>query len=203
MKVKLDGRLALLVGRESAVTSAVAAALATNGAYVGRLDPGEVTGGVGSDAPEIAIVVHELAADGVALDHKVLIEATESLGVAMTAGGGRIIVVTTAFGLIPARRHQGQSVATATTISAMRGLAMRLGPKVLVNAVGAGAILDDAGGFLAGSAAMLDHVPNGAAGEKEDIVNAVLFLADPMNTYLTGQVLTVDGGWGAGYGRNF
>ena len=27
--------------------------------------------------------------------------------------------------------------------------------------------------------------------------------ADPLNTYTTGQMLSVDGGWTAGYGRNF
>jgi NAD(P)-dependent dehydrogenase (short-subunit alcohol dehydrogenase family) len=86
----------------------------------------------------------------------------------------------------------------------MRGLAMRFGPQVLVNAVGAGAIVDEASGsFVAGAQAMLSHVPTGQPGAICDLVDAVLFLCDPMNSYMTGQVLTVDGGWSAGYGRNF
>ena len=36
-----------------------------------------------------------------------------------------------------------------------------------------------------------------------EIVAAVLFLADPDNSYMTGHTLNIDGGWAAGYARNF
>lgn len=55
----------------------------------------------------------------------------------------------------------------------------------------------------AGDDAMLSHVPLGRAGTPADIANAVLFLLDPLNSYTTGQILAVDGGWTTGYGRNF
>jgi 3-oxoacyl-[acyl-carrier protein] reductase len=38
------------------------------------------------------------------------------------------------------------------------------------------------------------RTPLGRLGEPEDIARAVLFLTDPANTYITGQVLIVDGG---------
>jgi 3-oxoacyl-[acyl-carrier protein] reductase len=42
--------------------------------------------------------------------------------------------------------------------------------------------------------AMLARIPLGKFGEGEDIAAAVAFLAAPEAKYITGQVLTVDGG---------
>jgi 3-oxoacyl-[acyl-carrier protein] reductase len=42
--------------------------------------------------------------------------------------------------------------------------------------------------------AILNSVPLGRMGEPEEIANAVAFLAGPHSDYITGQVLTVDGG---------
>jgi NAD(P)-dependent dehydrogenase (short-subunit alcohol dehydrogenase family) len=50
---------------------------------------------------------------------------------------------------------------------------------------------------------MLSHVPLGRPGTCEEIANSVLFLAAPESSYITGQVLCVDGGWTAGYTRDF
>lgn len=203
MRVELGGRLALVVGRTGLVVDRIAAALKENGASVVLRQPAEAATQFAAAAPDIAIVAHDLSPDGTAPDIESLSTATETLGEAMAKRGGRLIVLTTSFGLLPSRRYAAQSVATARTVAAMRTLAMRLGPTVLVNAVGAGAISDGGDSFVAGGEALLSHVPTGSAGTIADLVNAVLFLADPMNTYLTGQLLAVDGGWGAGYGRNF
>src|SRR5256885_2034126 len=43
-------------------------------------------------------------------------------------------------------------------------------------------------------AGILKQIPLGALGRPEDIANAALFLAGPASKYITGQVLTVDGG---------
>ena len=44
--------------------------------------------------------------------------------------------------------------------------------------------------------AMLETVPLKRAGKPEDIANAALFLASDLSTYVSGQVLGVDGGMG-------
>ena len=41
---------------------------------------------------------------------------------------------------------------------------------------------------------ILDKVPMGRLGRPEEIAEAALFLASSMSDYMTGQVLTVDGG---------
>ena len=45
---------------------------------------------------------------------------------------------------------------------------------------------------------LLDRIPAGRAGRPEDMVGAMLFLASPASDYLTGQIVTVDGGFLAG-----
>ena len=50
---------------------------------------------------------------------------------------------------------------------------------------------------------MLDHVPLGRPATTDEIAVGALFLADPENSYMNGHILTIDGGWIAGYHRNF
>ena len=45
-------------------------------------------------------------------------------------------------------------------------------------------------------AAWVEQIPLKRAGQPEDIANAALFLASDLSTYITGQVLGVDGGMG-------
>ena len=50
---------------------------------------------------------------------------------------------------------------------------------------------------------MIAHIPLGRPAESREIAVAALFLADPDNSYMNGHILTVDGGWTAGYAREF
>jgi len=67
---------------------------------------------------------------------------------------------------------------------------------ITANAVAPGFIQTDMTAALSDQlrAELLKTIPLGSLGQPEDIASAVLFLASPAARYITGQVLTVDGG---------
>jgi len=67
---------------------------------------------------------------------------------------------------------------------------------VRVNAIAPGFIATDMTAVLPDNVKekMLEQVPLKRMGTAQDIANAVLFLASDDSTYITGQVLPVDGG---------
>lgn len=70
-------------------------------------------------------------------------------------------------------------------------MAVTLAGKVRVNSISPGWI--DTTGSQFDKADMTQH-PAGRVGTPADIVNAVMFLCDPRNSFITGQNLIVDGG---------
>src|SRR5262249_19609552 len=98
-------------------------------------------------------------------------------------------------------------------VNLTRAMALELGPAgILVNGIAPGSTLTEGtkqlfygegGTFRASVQKLLDHIPLGRPGTPEEIAQAALFLADPQNSYTNGHVLVVDGGWTAGYLREF
>ncbi len=191
--VDLAGKTYLKIGAVHAGAHGAVEALSANGAIL-----------TAGDAPlDLLLACFALAPDESAPEPGALMREIEAIGEQMHAARrGRIVVLMSALGAVPMRRFPRFSQHMASVAFGLRALAMRLGPYVQVNGVGAGALVAE-GEALAGDKAMLSHVSLGRAGGLADLTNAVLFLADPMNSYTTGQLLLVDGGWGAGYGRNF
>ena len=191
MKIDLSGRTAVLAGARNAVALAVEAGLVANGASI-----------VAAEAPltpDILVLSHPPEGDASA--SQALTAMAERVAGAMTErGSGRVVHILSAVGVVPMRRRAESSAIMAGAIAALRVLAMRSAPTVLVNGVATG-FIDAADG--APDRAMLSHVPLSRAGSAEEAANAVLFLLDPLNSYTVGQVLAVDGGWTAGYGRDF
>ena len=126
---------------------------------------------------------------------------------------GRIVNIGSIAGLVPLRLQSAYVAAKAGVINLSRSMALELGPKgILVNAVAPGSVL--ARGtealFYSGDAAysekaksLLAHIPLGRPGKPEEIANTVLFLVAPEASYVNGAVLVVDGGWTAGYVRDW
>ncbi len=131
----------------------------------------------------------------------------------LEAGGGRVVNISSVAGLVPLRLQSPFVAAKAGVINLTRSMALELGPRgILVNAVAPGSTLTrgtrslfyGAGGaFTEQAAKLLSHVPLGRPARVEEIAAAVLFLTAPEASYVNGSVLTVDGGWSAGYMRDF
>jgi 3-oxoacyl-[acyl-carrier protein] reductase len=126
---------------------------------------------------------------------------------------GRVINIASVAGLVPLRLQCAFVAAKAGVVNLTRAMALELGPHgILVNGIAPGSTLTegtrrlfygDDGLFKESVQRMLDHVPLGRPGTVGEIAVAALFLADPENSYMNGHVLTVDGGWTAGYTRDF
>ena len=117
----------------------------------------------------------------------------------MKAKYGRIINLSSVVAL---RGNPGQinyCASKAGVIGMTKSLAKELGSRgVTVNAVAPGYIDTDMTAALPEAAreAMLGSIPAGRAGTPEDVAAAVAFLASEEAGYITGQVLSVDGGMG-------
>jgi len=128
-------------------------------------------------------------------------------------GGSRIVNIASVFGLVPARLQCAFVAAKAGVVNLTKAMALEFAERgVLVNAIAPGSIpLEGGKQLFAGKdpvmqgrlEGMLSHIPLHRFGTCQDIANAALFLVAPENTYITGSVLTVDGGWTAGYSRDF
>jgi NAD(P)-dependent dehydrogenase (short-subunit alcohol dehydrogenase family) len=126
---------------------------------------------------------------------------------------GRIVNIGSVFGQVPARKQIAYVAAKAAVHNMSRSMALELAPHgILVNAVAPGSIqLEGAKSLFYGkgtdlddlTSRMLSHIPLGRPGRPEEIAEVVAFLCAEESSYITGQVIVVDGGWTCGYTRDF
>jgi len=110
---------------------------------------------------------------------------------------GRILNISSVIGLIGNPGQSNYAASKAGLIGFTQSVARELaGRGVTVNAIAPGFIETDMTSELNEELKgnILRQIPLGKFGAAEDIANAALFLAGPLAGYVTGQVLTVDGG---------
>ncbi|HXB59989.1 MAG TPA: 3-oxoacyl-[acyl-carrier-protein] reductase [Candidatus Acidoferrales bacterium] len=110
---------------------------------------------------------------------------------------GRIINITSVIGLIGNPGQCNYAASKAGLIGFTQSVARELASRsVTVNAIAPGFIETDMTSDLNTElkANILKMIPMGRFGSGDDIADAALFLASPAARYITGQVITVDGG---------
>jgi len=110
---------------------------------------------------------------------------------------GRIINISSIIGRIGNAGQCNYAASKAALFGFTKSVARELGSRgITANAIAPGFIETDMTAALDEKtrAALLERIPLNALGRPEDIAEAALFLAGPGGRYITGQILTVDGG---------
>jgi NAD(P)-dependent dehydrogenase (short-subunit alcohol dehydrogenase family) len=123
----------------------------------------------------------------------------------LAAGSGSIVNIASVLGLVAAApiKQAAYCASKGAVVNLTRQLGCEWGRKgVRVNAIAPGwfpsemtqaEMFDDEGG----RAFIVRNTPMGRAGNPDELDGALLFLAGDASSYVTGQVLAVDGGWTA------
>ena len=105
--------------------------------------------------------------------------------------GASIVNISSTRHLMSQADTESYTAAKGGITALTHAMAVTLAGRARVNCISPGWI-DTTGSEFSGADA--SQHPAGRVGVPQDIVNAVLFLCDPNNSFITGQNLTVDGG---------
>ncbi len=116
--------------------------------------------------------------------------------------GGSVVNVASILGTVGSRNESAYVIAKHALIGATRSIALEWATRgVRVNALAPGYVVTPMTGHYLDEGEFADEVirktPMGRPAEADEMIGAAIFLAAAASSYMTGQVLTVDGGWTA------
>ena len=199
-----EGAASLAVRCDVSSESSVVDAIAFVASKFGRIDALVNNAGIGSahlptleqDAAEFTRVLN------VHLRGRFLV-SREAIRVMIANGGGSIVNLSSIAGVVGLPRRNAYGAAKAGIAQMTKSMACEFaGSNIRVNAVAPGFIktalvlkLRDEGYLDIDKIAF--RTPMGRLAEPEEIAETIHFLSSPAASYVTGAVLSVDGGWSA------
>jgi NAD(P)-dependent dehydrogenase (short-subunit alcohol dehydrogenase family) len=164
-------------------------------AQFGKVDVLVNNAGMSPLAPSLAETGEALFDKIIDVNFKGPFRLSVLVGERMMAGGGGAIVNLSSTAAFKPEPHTVPYGGAKAAINAMTvALAKAFAPKVRVNCIAPGPFLTDVSTAWRGNKAYEQSLGLKRFGRPEEIVGAALFLASDASSYVTGQVIRVDGG---------
>ena len=211
--VKAEGGEATAVVADVSKTESAANMVAEAVRIYGRLDALVNNAGI-NGGPEYRFPVHQYNDDLwdriVSIDLNGVYYCSKAAAKQMIAQGegGSIINIGSIVGQTPLRLQCAFTAAKAGVFNLTKTMALELAPeKIRVNGIAPGSIMFEGTRKLfyadpVKAEGIMSHIPLHCPGEPEDIAGMTCFLVSEDSKYMTGSVVTIDGGWICGYNRD-